>query len=263
MYNFNIILTTLCNANCSHCYMKTNENARTLSFEQIDMLINKLPINTKTIVLTGGEIFLVLEELNYILNKINNKFDKVRIGLESNGIYLYTHNTLEILMQLKKMNVDFIRFSDDYFHENAGINLFEVRNIKKLESNNTPLIKYLVQDKALSLGNAEQLTEEEKSRPYCMNNLNSEKNPYIFMNIDGDAYLCAWKSGPKIGNFFTDDFTTIEKNMKNPVSNYILTGNILDAMAKFGNYDKEFLKKQIENDGECNVCIKTFIKRRF
>ena len=25
MYSFNIILTNLCNAHCSHCYMKTNE----------------------------------------------------------------------------------------------------------------------------------------------------------------------------------------------------------------------------------------------
>ena len=47
MYSFNIILTNFCNAHCSHCYMKTNENPKTLSFEKIDLLVDKLPINTK------------------------------------------------------------------------------------------------------------------------------------------------------------------------------------------------------------------------
>ena len=206
MYSFNIILTNLCNAHCSHCYMKTNEKPKTLSLEEIDILVEKIPYNTKTIVITGGEIFTARNELDYFLNKINNKFNKIQIGLESNGIYLYTHNALQILKELKRKNVDFIRFSDDPFHETGGVNLNKVRKLKELESKETPNIKYLVQTKALSIGKAENLKEEEKSRPCCMNTKDSEKNPYIFMDINGNMYLCAWKSGKKIGNIFNDSF---------------------------------------------------------
>ena len=261
MYSFNIILTNLCNAHCSHCYMKTNENPKTLSFEKIDLLVDKLPINTKTIVITGGEIFTASSELEYFLNKINNKFNRIQIGLESNGIYLYTHNALEILKHLKELNVDFIRFSDDPFHETGGVDLYKVRKLKELESNDTPKIKYLVQTKALSIGKAEQLKEEEKSKPCCMNTKDSEKNPYIFMDITGDMYLCAWKSGKKVGNIFTDNFLKIEENLNEKVNHCILTGNILDAISIYTNDDREIVKNNIDAIGECNACIKAFIKR--
>ena len=262
MYSFNIILTNLCNAHCSHCYMKTNENPKTLSFGEIDLLVDKLPINTKTIVITGGEIFTASSELEYFLNKIINKFNKIQVGLESNGIYLYTHDTLEILKHLKKLNVDFIRFSDDPFHETGGVDLCKVRKLKEFESNDTPEIKYLVQTKALSIGKAEQLREEEKSRPCCMNTKDSEKSPYIFMDITGDMYLCAWKSGKIVGNIFDDSFPKIEENLKEVVNHCILTGNILDAISIYTNSGREDVKKSIDAIGECNACIKAFIKRK-
>lgn len=261
MYSFNIIMTTMCNAHCSHCYMETNVNPKTLTYEQIDILIDKLPINTKTIVLTGGEIFLVNDELKYFINKINEKFKKIQIGLESNGIYLYLHDALKILKQLKEMNVDFIRFSDDPFHENGGVDLEKVRNLKELESNDTPKIKYLVQDKALSIGKAERLDDNKKANPCCMNTIDSEVNPYIFMDITGNMYLCAWKSGKKIGNIYVDDFSNVEKNLNDQVNHCILTGKILDAISIYSNRNKESIKKDIDVSGECNACIKTFIKR--
>lgn len=261
MYSFNIILTTMCNANCSHCYMKTNESARTLSYEEIDLLVSKLPENTKTIVLTGGEIFLAKDELKYIINKINEKFEKVQIGLESNGIYLYNHDALSILKELKNFNVNFIRFSDDPFHEAGGVDLKKVRNLKFLESEETPIIKYLVQTKALSLGKAEKLKEEAKSKPSCMNNASSEFKPYIFMDIDGDMYLCAWKSGLCVGNIFKDEFKSIEDNLKNPINHCVLVGNILDAVCFKTKASKEITKKEIESHGECNICINSFINK--
>ena len=261
MYSFNIILTTLCNANCSHCYMKTNENAKTLSYNEIDLLVKKLPINTKTIVLTGGEIFLAIKELKYFLNKINEKYNSIQIGLESNGIYLYNHDALSILKELKKLNVDFIRFSDDPFHKVGGVDLKKVRSLKKLESTETPIIKYLTQTKALSIGKAEKLKKEEKSNPSCMNNPTTEKNPYIFMDIDGNMFLCAWKSGLCVGNIFNDDFKTIEDNLKQPINHYILVGNILEAINIYNNESKEKVIKKIENEGDCNICIKSFINK--
>ena len=53
MYKFNIILTELCNANCSHCYMSSNnkKNKKTMSFADINKIIDKptlgIPIKSK------------------------------------------------------------------------------------------------------------------------------------------------------------------------------------------------------------------------
>ena len=75
MYKFNIILTEMCNANCSHCYMNLNSNKhkKTMSFQDIDKIVEKMPINTISVTLTGGEIFLVKELLFYTIKKIRNK----------------------------------------------------------------------------------------------------------------------------------------------------------------------------------------------
>lgn len=72
MYRFNIILTELCNANCSHCYMNLNskKNKNTMSFDEIDIIIDKIPYNTSSVTLTGGEIFLVKDLLFHTIKKI-------------------------------------------------------------------------------------------------------------------------------------------------------------------------------------------------
>ena len=137
MYSFNIVITELCNASCSHCYMgnKSIKMKKTLSKENIDMIIKKIPQNTKTIVLTGGEIFLVKNLLEYSINQIKKTNANVTIGLESNGKYLYNNfdNAKNELSKLRKIGVDFIRFSDDPFHQAGGIDLNKVRELKKLE----------------------------------------------------------------------------------------------------------------------------------
>ena len=163
MYRFNIILTELCNANCSHCYMNLNskKNKNIMSFDEIDIIIEKIPYNTSSITLTGGEIFLVKDLLFHTIKKIKEKNPKIKIQLESNGIYIYkSTNPYDILIELKKIGVDYIRFSDDPFHEQGGVDLEKVRDLKKYESNNTPAIKFLIQDKVLKIGKATNLEDK-------------------------------------------------------------------------------------------------------
>ena len=89
MYSFNIILTEICNARCSHCYMASNDSKKTLTKEEIKAIIDIMPNNTKSVVLTGGEIFLVWDLLIYTIKQLRYKFPNIIIGLESNGITLY------------------------------------------------------------------------------------------------------------------------------------------------------------------------------
>ena len=120
------------------------------SFDEIDTIIDKIPNHTSSITLTGGEIFLVKDLLFHTIEKIKNKNKTIKIELESNGIFIYKNeNPKVLLMELKKMGVDSIRFSDDPFHEKGGVDLEKVRLLKKYESKDTPTIKFLVQNKEI------------------------------------------------------------------------------------------------------------------
>ena len=130
MYKFNIILTELCNANCSHCYMNLNskKDKTTMSFDEIDTIIKKIPYNTSSITITGGEIFLVKDLLFHTIKKIKDKNNNIKIELESNGIYIYkSDNPKNLLTELKRIGVNYIRFSDDPFHKEGGVDLEKVR----------------------------------------------------------------------------------------------------------------------------------------
>ena len=107
-------------------------NKRTMKENEIDSIVEKMPSNTKTVVVTGGEIFLVRKILKYAIKKVKNKNPNVEIGLESNGIYLYNDidNAKRELIELKNIGVNFIRFSDDLFHKQGGIDLHKVRSLK-------------------------------------------------------------------------------------------------------------------------------------
>lgn len=259
MYSFNIILTEICNANCTHCYMnvKSNKKKKTLDEEKVKIILNKMPKNVKKIVLTGGEIFLIKDFLYFVIRKIKAKFENIYLELESNGKYFYDMDNPSVeLEKLKKLGVDSIRFSDDYFHSMGGINLEKVRNLKKYENNLTPQIKYLVQDKVVPIGKASELSNEYISKANCMNSSSSRENPYLFLDIDGNIYTCAWKCVPKIGNIFSDAWEKVEENLKEEINDKILTGNIEEVVSSLTNSSIEKIREECHEKGQCALCIK-------
>lgn len=262
MYSFNIVLTELCNACCTHCYMSVDskKKRKTLSKEDINIIIKKIPEKTNIIVLTGGEIFLVKDILYYTINKIKEKKENIIIGLESNGIHLYNNldNCKNELKKLKEMGVDFIRFSDDPFHADGGVDLIKVRKLKDMETSMSPIIKFLVQDKAVPIGKAKKLSTKNISKANCMNTISTKNNPYLFINIEGDIFTCAWKCVPPIGNILKEDWNNIAKKLYLDHNQLILTGKVEEAISKVIGKDITILKTEGKKYGQCSLCIKYF-----
>lgn len=253
MYYFNIILTEKCNANCSHCYMKNNnDKLRSLTKSQVDKIIKKIPSSTKKIVLTGGEVFTDKELLMYTIDKINSLQKDIDIEIESNGIYFYKGNTLEKLLEFNN-KITSIRFSDDPFHEDGGVELNKVRKLKKYQPYLKYKIKYLVQDKALKIGKAKSLNDKYVRKCNCMNTNNTKFNPYFFLDIEGNIYLCAWKLTKPIGNIFKDEIEDVLDVMNSPFNKRILVGKIEEAFSlEKGNVEE--YKKYTKKYGQCMLC---------
>lgn len=262
MFSFNLILTERCNAVCTHCYMSANEKTakKTMSRENLSSIIEKFPIDTKTVVFTGGEVYLEKDLLYFAINAVHQKNPNIEIGVESNGIWFYKN--LEIaqkeLEHLKSAGVAFIRFSDDIFHSQGGVDLEKVRALKILENDNTPKLKYLVQSQAFGIGRAESLPEELKSKNNCMNSSNSISNPYLFLDIDGNVFSCAWKCCPKIGNMIHDSWDSIVDSLSEPTNNLILQGKIEEAASNNSNLTIQDCEAISQQEGQCKLCFDTF-----
>jgi MoaA/NifB/PqqE/SkfB family radical SAM enzyme len=235
-----------------------NIQNKSLSKNDIDLLIKKLPDNTKSIVLTGGEVYLVKDLLFYTLDQINKKFTDIIIGIESNGKYLYENESTisKELKKLEKYGVSFIRFSDDIFHAEGGIDLNKVRKIKDYKENINVNIEYLVQSDALPIGKASNLSEEFQGKRECMNTAKTYNNPYLFIDINGEVYSCAWKCTPSLGNIYKDSFLKIENNLHSGIQKEILVGEIDNIIKRSENYPK--YKKIKECQGTCMSCFEYF-----
>lgn len=261
MFSFNLILTELCNAKCSHCYMSDDNKSlkKTIDYKDLECIINKFPADTKTVVFTGGEVFLKKDLLYFAVKKTHELNQNIEIGIESNGIFLYNNinNATKELENLKNLGVSFIRFSDDEFHFQGGVDLERVRKLKVLESNKTPVIKFLCQNDAVAFGKAKSLPKTKIAIKNCMNNTKTVCDPYLFLDVNGNVFICTWKCAPSIGNLINESFETVKNRLTDDFNRLILSGKIEDAIdLKFGesNDDLNFSKQF----GQCMLCNKYF-----
>ena len=153
-----------------------------------------------------------------------------------------------------------VKFSDDPFHKEGGIDLQKVRELKKYQPELKYEIKYLVQNKALKIGKAKKLDHNLLKKCNCMNTKETLKNPYFFLDIKGNVYLCAWKLISPIGNIFLEKMSKIIERLNLSFNEKILEGKIEEAFA-LNNGRKEQYKEYTEKYGQCMLCEK-FYKRK-
>ena len=174
-YRISIMLTEACNLNCSHCYMSANKSGKSLTIQEIDLLIKGLPDNCLRISITGGEPYMCKDKLYYIIDKIVQRFKgkKPEIRVETNGTF-FDQNEESIrneVLQLISHGVDTLRLSDDKFHEDGGLNIDKLRYIEKVVKNYNLniVVSTLVQENAVAFGRAKKLEDKYQDKKMCLN----------------------------------------------------------------------------------------------
>lgn len=269
-YRISIMLTEVCNLNCSHCYMNANHNGRTLSFEEIDTLINNLPAGCLRISITGGEPYTCKKKLYYMIKKIRNKFSKeeTELRIETNGSFFYQSkdSIRKEVQNLIDMNVNTLRLSNDEFHAKGGLNIDKLHNIEDVvkEFNLNIDVSTLVQNNAVAFGRAKKLEKEKLGSKHCLNKKESMAIPYFYTTVDGEVSTCAWKCTPILGNCFTNSWEEIVNNLNTPIQRAIIQSDILEvARILFGKDEKRFnnYKNIIDEQGQCVACREMFSEK--
>lgn len=269
-YRISIMLTEACNLNCSHCYMNANHNGQTLSFEEIDVLINNLPTGCLRISITGGEPYICKDKLYYMIKKIRNKFSKeeTELRIETNGTFFYQSEDLikKEVQNLIDMEVNTLRLSNDGFHVKGGLNIDKLHNIEDVvkKFNLDINISTLVQNKAVAFGRAKKLNKRELESKHCLNKKESIIIPYFYTTVDGEISTCAWKCAPILGNCFINSWEEIVNNLNTPVQIAIIQSDILEVARILSNKDKTRFNKYksiIEKKGQCVACREMFSEK--
>ena len=266
-YRISIMLTEACNLRCSHCYMSANAKGKTLTTEQIDKLIENLPMNCLRVSITGGEPYMCRDKLYYILNKITQKFNNnlPEIRVETNGMFFY-HDDESIKKEVEmliELGVSTLRLSDDEFHEQGGLDIKKLRNVEKVvkENNLNIVVSTLFQDKAVAFGRAKELISDKIDKKTCLNRKESLIIPYFYTTIDGEVSTCAWKCAPSLGNCFKNGWDEIVEKLNTPIQHAIINSDILKVAEIVSGNDKDkfmHLKNIIETKGQCMACKEMF-----
>jgi len=113
--NLGITVGTKCNFRCRHCLVDENLGSKKISRSEIKLLISEINKHTpRTLVFTGGEPTLYVNEINAILSALDAT-QEIKVRIITNGYFaLNSVATVKVLKSFKLLNG--VSMSYDRFH---------------------------------------------------------------------------------------------------------------------------------------------------
>ncbi|MDD7392472.1 MAG: radical SAM protein [Fusobacterium gastrosuis] len=231
--NFKLILGYKCNMRCNYCYqIKSHSNKKDMSYKIIDKFIerfNKLD-GTHNINFFGGEPLLYVDEIKYIMDRIDKKHS---ISISTNGslrgafyeLEKYWGSPIANLLS-NKQHRDFTKLNDlssfRYIVTKENINDLTENLVRFLGKHYKGKLSFKYDmSKKWELKDIQKMEEVEKQlkniigNNYKMElpvNMNSKfacpyiKNKEVVLNYNGDYLACHRNENSILGNVLNDDF---------------------------------------------------------
>lgn len=226
-------VTRRCTLNCKHC-MKGDSKKEDMSHETIDSIFKDVN-DIQVLLFSGGEPFLAIDQLEYILNVIKrNNIHVYKVRIVTNATILNSR-ILKLLKELSKISKLDIKVSLNKFHQmevdrigatkkrDSNLNtLKELFNAKEYGREiNNDLPKLL-----LSKGRAAQLSAEELE---MINNSGEIKTNYT---LDKDIYY---------GKFINDFEPKYDENDRIAYGEVFIdvNGNIIYEACSYDEEDEQ------------------------
>ena len=227
--NFKLILGTDCNLNCKYCYQKHCKNE--MSYEVIDKFLerfNALP-GVHHINFFGGEPFLYMEKMLYILKRIDQKHD---VSVTTNGTFRKEFYELEKAWGKPIWNLLSNKEHGNYHKLNEFSSFRWLVSHESLKELTDETVRFLAKEYGRNLDFkyilTEKWTEEDVERMEAIQkiiqgiiapdffidlpvNANVKytclaRNMNCFINWNGNYLSCHRCPQSIIGNIFTGDF---------------------------------------------------------
>ena len=169
-FSFDMNITNSCNIKCKHCYME--KNALTLTDEQAECMLDRLPLTLNKLVISGGEPYVNYKILYHIIDYSRKRFgDSHKIRISTNGVAMYeTDLSIESeLCKLSEHRVNELMISIDSYHIDAGVNRDRLLRISEIAiEKSLPIkVRYLNIGKGTRIGQFDEGDESLVAKSKC------------------------------------------------------------------------------------------------
>jgi len=231
--NLYMVLTENCDLTCRHCYLPGGPGKKhtTVSLGAFKSMVGNIPLfrfslenqrlkqNTGDIdlLLTGGEVFTILEELYSFLDHLQEVnlqregggFSRIQPAVETNGNWARNDGVIhQNLGELAERDVCGIRISsNDKYHFSAGLPKQRIMRLRDLAGDYFKKVELRGSSKnyILPLGRAEGIEDLHLSAFCCRNFV--EKGVSVLQ--DGSVYACCYNVVKLPGNLIDEPLISI------------------------------------------------------
>ena len=269
------VTTRNCNLKCRHCYLEAGPGKldTTISPEDFKTAIGNLPKESLGLILTGGEIFTIQDNLFSYLETIKQEnierkyhnLDKIKIGIQTNGFWASKGKkrvkaVLDDLANFEIYSLDIS--SDDRFHREQGISTEYLRALKNQAKASRAFESVQLRggssSAAMPIGRAKEM--ELKTEPlnyaYACKNFLDECSYTI--REDGQVYVCCFGLHPLPGNIIEESFDSIIEKTKKDERLNVLNYEGIEKLAVYDGWKECDVKTLVETYGKCGLCARLY-----
>ncbi len=261
-------ITNNCNLECNDCCYGAGPRRPSISVEDMKRVIDNLPWTTRSIELSGGEIFtrkkLLYATLEYIQSK---KFRKLkRLEIQTNGFWATSerkvNRTIEELISLGVNSLEISSSTVD--HVQAGLNFDRPRLLEKIVRQHD--IKFFRRPynpfKASFMSGRGKDVKRKHRGSYSRHIESTNCNKFeelLDINFKGNLYPCCWMvPGTELGDTREERVVKlIAQAKKNDIFSILRGKDGPKKLAKIIGLDKATIE-EYSKYGPCTLCSYMF-----
>ena len=277
-------VTENCNFECAHCYLSAGPGKRdtTVSRGDFEKIIGNLPVGDTRVILSGGEVTTIREDLNYFLEVLTDRkhhlekadrFSVFSVEVQTNGSWATSiHRAREVLTDLRNRGVDVVDVaSNSRYHKEAGMDVERFHNLRAGNRylgvdlyipkgfNEKSAESYFPMGRAKNFDVAFEDLEIGYGRIPCRDAVSLKRNQSdLNLDIEGNVYSCCFRQFKLDGNL-------IEEPLEKIINRYLDGGDFdlinrrgISALAEKRGVPGDVVRDVVCRQGECALCFRVF-----
>ncbi len=279
-------VTENCNFECGHCYLSAGPGKKdtTVSRGDFEKIIGNLPIGNTRVILSGGEVATIREDLNYFLEVLVDRRHHWRkrdhslifsIEVQTNGSWATSvYRAREILTDWKSRGVNVVDVSSNSkYHKDMGMDMEKFDNLRagnryldmdlfipnSFSERSAEVFFPMGRAKNLDVAFEDLEIKHGGSRVLCHGAILLKRNHYdLTSDIEGNVYNCCFRQFKLDGNLVEEPLEKIINRSLDNNDFYLVNRYGIGVLAESKGVPGDVVRDVVHRQGECGLCFRVF-----